>query len=340
MWVILPAVSLAIAHIAGDNLAVVPDMAAQLGTSIYLTTFVAYIVFGVIIAGVSAWIGVKTGQELIIVVRRIFGCTGKRLMALTIIAICLPASALTGGYFSGWIVSAFSGIPHCYASFVCIAVFSILTAERERDILRISNYFSLLLLPALTILFVSIPPPENLEPMKTLNILEINWLVVLALVGYNAGGMRPALVVETAAYLSRRKNQAIVLAVIAKIVEGIITLLLAHMALMTGAKGPMAVTAIAESVFGKHGILLFNLLLLSTFMNTMVPAMNVNARQLVSLMGLSYRMALLMAAVVVYLISCFNFEIILLIMSGTGALMATFIILTAFYVHKLTGKQS
>jgi len=255
MWVILPAVSLAIVHIAGDNLAVVPDMAAILGSSIYITTVVAYLVFGVLITGISAWIGVKTGQELIVVVRRVFGSRGKKLMALAIIAVCIPASALTGGYFSGWIINAASGIPHAYSSLLCITFFAVLATGGGNEFLRLSNYFSLLLIPALTLLAASFAfPTQPVAPV--LDIGDVNWSLVLALIGYNAGGMRPALVVEAAAYLTRRKNKAIILAVVAKLVEGVITLIVAHIVIVAGTEGPMALSGAVANRFGAHWDLL------------------------------------------------------------------------------------
>lgn len=338
MWVILPAVSLAIVHIAGDNLAVVPDMAAVLGPQIYITTFVAYLIFGVLITGISAWIGVKTGQELIVVVRRIFGCRGKKLMALAILAISIPASALTGGYFSGWIINTYIGIPHLYASILCIALFSILATGWGNELLRVSNYLSLLLVPMLVVLAVSVALPLQESPI-IFNIDDINWSLVLALIGYNAGGMRSALVVEAAAYLTRRQNKAIILAVVAKLVEGIITLVLAHIVLMAGSEGPMALIGAVGNNFGAHGNLLISVLVFSTFVNTMVPAMTVNARQIGIVTGLSYRPALAIAFAVVCMANQASLEEILGFMSGTGLLMAMVILLIAYHVHKLPGNK-
>lgn len=201
MWVILPAVSLAIVHIAGDNLAVVPDMAAVLGADIYATAFVAYVIFGVLVTGLSAWIGVRTGQELIVVVRRVFGCTGKKLIALTIIAVCIPASALTGCHFSGSVLSYITGVPYYPAAAACLLFVTFLATGWGSEALRISNYFSLLLIPALAVLVTS--TSTHVTPVShELRLQDVNWPLVLALIGYNAGGMRPALVVEAAAYFN------------------------------------------------------------------------------------------------------------------------------------------
>ena len=290
MWVFLPAVSLAIVHIAGDNLAVVPDMAAVLGPGIYITTMVAYLFFGVFITGISAWIGVNTGQELIVAVRRIFGCSGKRMMAFVILASCIPASALTGGYFSGWIIHSMIGVPHIYASFGCILLYALLAAGWGRELLHFSNYLALLLFPALLVMSV----PIAFEMKGSAELLrwgDIHWPLVLALVGYNAGGMRPALVVEAAACLMRKKNQAVLLAIVAKLVEGAITLLLAYVVLVSGVQGPMALTEAVGISFGMQGKVILNILIFSTFINTMVPAMMVNTRQIGNLTGLSCRPA-------------------------------------------------
>ncbi|MCX7780441.1 MAG: hypothetical protein N2491_05915 [Negativicutes bacterium] len=342
MWVILPAVSLAMVHIAGDNLAVVPDMAVILGAGIYATTFFAYMICGAIITGISAWIGVKTGQELMIVVRKIFGCTGKKLLALSIVAICIPASALTGGYFSGSIIHMLTGMPQPAAALVCVAGFALMASGWGwgEEILRCSNYVALLLMPAVIVMVLLTASSASLgiSPTMWLSFAEIDWMLVLALIGYNAGGMRPALVVEAAAYWTRKKNKAVVLAVIAKIFEGAFTLLIAHLVLTADVQGPMALSGVAGKLFGVHGHIVFNLLLLATFITTMVPAMMVNARQIGVLTGLTYTPALFLAAVIVYIGSCIDFTSILLLMSGTGLFMTLFIIVTACAVHKLSRK--
>ena len=340
MWVILPAVSLAIVHIAGDNLAVVPTMAPILGTSIYSTAFIAYIILGAFITGISAWVGVKTGQELIVVVRKVFGCVGKKAMALTIMTVCIPASALTGGYFSGWVLSSLVDISYFTASIISLVTVSVLAAGWGNEFLRISNYFALLLIPALAMLVSSTQYPPFDSLIAAISFSDVNWPLVLALIGYNAGGMRAALVVEAASYLTGKEYKAIVLAVLAKFVEGVITLLLAHVVLITGSHGPTALSVAAGTVFDRGGLFIFNLLLLSTFINTMVPAMIVNARQIGIITGLSYRSALAVGTGIVCLVSLAEFQLILTMMSATGLLMTGFILLTAVQVHKLPNNES
>jgi hypothetical protein len=338
MWVLLPAVSLAIVHIAGDNLAVVPDMAAVFGKGIYATTFFAYMICGAVVTGISAWIGVQTGQELMVVVRRIFGCTGKKLLAFSTIVICIPASAITGGYFSGWILHMLIDIPHPAASLLCLTLFAIMASGWGDDILRASNYASLLLMPIILVMVLLTGSSLQMET-NFLYMGDINWPLVLALIGYNAGGMRPALVVEAAAYLARKKNKAVILAIMAKLVEGLFTLLIAHAVLVTGAKGPLALAQAAGSIFGKQGWIVFNILLLCTFMNTMVPAMIVNARQIGILTGFSYGRSLVVTLAVVYLCSYLDFNQMLMWMSVTGLLMAMFLLFTAGSIHKVVGKK-
>ena len=208
MWVWYPAISLAMAHIAGGNLAVVPDMAGILGIDIYVTTILAYLIFGSILTGILSWIGIRSGQELIIAIHRMFGCSGKKAMALLILSISIPASALTGGYFAGWIVHVVTGIPHMIAASLCLILFSLLAAGYGQEILMLSHYIGLLLLPMVTFLFLFDGFGNN---QYILNIGNVDWVLVCALLGYNAGGLHSVLVVETAAYLVKQGYKAIIL---------------------------------------------------------------------------------------------------------------------------------
>lgn len=337
MWILLTAVYLAIAHVAGDNIAVVPDMAADIGADIYITSVFAYFIFGSIVAALAAWIGAETGLELLFVVKRLFGCFGKKVLAVIILSICLPASALTGGYFAGWILFTLTGIPLWVGMPLCIVVFSLLAAGYGKEILIISNYISLLLVPILLVTLYNYGVPSFMDLTVEGNV---NWLLVCALIGYNVGGMRPILVVEAAAQLDRQGYKAIGMVILAKLMEGIITLAAAHLILITGAKGPVALIHAIGSFWGPFGILLANLILLCTFMNTMAPAMLVNAKQISLLTGLSFWPAMWFAGVAVGLFSFVNFAIILRIMSYTGVMMAVFIGYTAYFLHKYGMNQS
>jgi hypothetical protein len=337
MWILLPSVCLALAHIAGDNVAVVPDMALILGKEIYLVTLLAYIVFGSIIAGLTAWIGVKTGHELVIVVRKLFGCRGKKISAFIILSICIPASILTGGFYSGWITNHFFGISLNFTIPLCILLFSLLAAGYAHELLKLSNYISLLLVPAILAIFVlyDLTPPTGIFESG-----QVNWFLVLALVGYNAGGMRSALIVETAAHLSRKGCKAIILVMMAKVVEGLFTLGIVHLILLAGIHGPLAVSNIASKVAGPIGFYLFNIILFCTFMSAMVPAMTVNARQLRILTGLSFKNSLIIAGFIVYLGSLLSFTTIIEILAFGGIVTIIFIVYTAYTLHKYGLNQS
>lgn len=329
MWMLLPAVYLAIAHIAGDNVAVVPDMAAALGEDIYVTTIFAYIVIGSVVTGLSAWIGVTTGQELVAVVKRLFGCTGKRILALITLAVCIPASSITGGFYAGWVISMLTGLPVPAAIPVCVLIFSLLAAGYGQELLKVSNYVALLLIPIIIIIFFN----HEFTPV-TMKWNNINWMLVSALVGYNAGGMRPALIVETAAYLSRKGYKAVLLVVLAKLVEGMFTLAMAHSVVLASVHGPLALTRVVDKMFGAGVVNLFSLILFCTFMNTMAPAMKVNARQISILTGLSFWPSLVVAALTVCIGSFMDYTVILSVMSGTGVIIAAFIVYTAYFLHK------
>jgi len=311
--------------------AVVPDMAAALGTDIYIITVLAYLIFGSLISGTMAWIGVNTGQELIVVVSRLFGCRGKKIAALTILSVCLPASILTGGFYAGWVINLSTGLSLNIAAPICILFFSVLAAGQAHELLKISNYIALLLVPAILIMMVVYGfgnPEYNLDYSK------INWLLVSALIGYNAGGMRSALIVETAAHLSRKGYKAIFLVVLAKLVEGLFTLALTHLILLAGIQGPVAIANAAAKIGGLTAFHIFNLILFCTFTSAMVPAMTVNARQIRIVTGLSFRKALLVATGIVGIGHFLGFGIIIKIMGFTGIIMIAFTIYTAYAVHK------
>ncbi len=251
MWIILPALSLAIVHIAGDNAGVVPDAASRTGTGIFITIILAYFVFGAGLTGLAAWIGVRTGNELAVVVRRLFGTRVKRLFAVITMGISVPASALTGGYFAALLVCDLSGLPLEVAAPLCLVLFTVIAAGFMTEVLIFANYCALLLVPAIVVLFFSSggtgPSPLPLPQA------EPDWPLVMALFGYNAGGMRPALAAETASCLARRGTRAVWLTVAAKLVEGALTIVMAYIVIAAGSVGPMALTAAAANVFGPIG---------------------------------------------------------------------------------------
>ena len=331
MWMLLSIICLAMVHIAGNNLAVIPDIAGTLSNDVYISTIVAYIILGIIIAAITAWIGVRTGKDLVAVTRSIYGMRGKKVLALTLLSISIPASALTGGYYAGQIVHILTGIPHFVAALACLLLFSLLATGYSHELLKISNYIALLLIPILIFSFFLHDLQFNSVVFKW---DQVNWLLVLGLIGYNVGGMWSALVVETAAYLSQKGFKAILLVILAKIAEGIFTLCMVYLVLSTGVHGPLALAAVVSKVSGDLMKYLFYIVLFCTFANTMAPAMLVNARQVSSLTGLSFWPALILAASIVYIVSFLSFSLILSIMSYTAVLMILFIIYTAYFLHK------
>ncbi|SDE60037.1 hypothetical protein [Sporomusa acidovorans] len=341
MGVILPALSLAIVHIAGDNVAVVPAMASLIGKGIYPTVFLAYMIFGSAVAGVSAWIGVKSGRELTTVVKRLFGSRGKLLLAVVVLAVSLPASALTGGYFAGHLLQNLAGIPYSWSVPVCVFLCCALSAGYGQEFLRISNYLALLLIPAtgiMAVMLFSTVPVFELDNLFSLQ--PISWPLVLALIGYNAGGMRSALVVEAGTYLSNKNCAGVYLVILAKCFEGLFTLFLAHIVLITGAYGFMPLSMVANRMFCSWLAAGFNSVLLCILVNTMVPAMLVNAKQLSIVTKSNFKSALLLAGLLVWCGSFIHLEFLLMIMSATGLFMIFFIGCVAYFLHKQEDNQS
>lgn len=337
MWMIVPICCLAILHITGDNVAVIPDMAGILGNkNIYISTLCAYIVFGLLFATILAWIGVKSGQELVVVIKDLYGLQGKKILAAIILSISIPASALTGGYYAGQILQMLIGIPHDFAILICLVLFSLLAAGYGHFFLIVSNYIGLLLAPIMLMLFVF---HDFRLDFIIPSVSNINWLLVLGLLGYNVGGMWSILVVEMGAYLSQRGFMAILLVILAKSVEGIFTLFVAYLILSIDISGPLALSVAVSQVGGATIAYIFNIVLFCTFTNTMVPAMLVNARQVSSVARVGFFPALLLAGFVIYIASCMSFSIILLIMSYSGFTMMLFIIYTAYLLHKYRVNQ-
>ncbi|MDR3562731.1 MAG: hypothetical protein P4N59_15025 [Negativicutes bacterium] len=332
----LPAISLAIVHIAGDNAGVVPDAAAASGADVYLVTVLAYMVLGTIITAVCAWIGACSGFELGVLTRRIFGCSGKKMLAVAILVISIPASALTGGYFSGWLVHNLTGLPYAVAAFGCLALFSLLAAGYFDDVLTLASYGSLLFVPIVILLFLGGGRPPAIPSFAN---TSIDWALVLALLAYNAGGMRPILVTEAAACLAKRGRPAVVVSIAAKMVEGLVTLAMAGLVIAAGTEGPLAISVAATNYLGPVGGLLFDCSLLCVFLTAMAPAMMVNARQTASLTGLGFWPSLITAALAVYLVNCIEYFTLLSIMGGTGFLMMGFIVYTAYVLYKQRRKQ-
>lgn len=331
MWMLKSAVYLAVVHIAGDNIAVVPDMAAELGYQIIITVILAYIVLGAGIAGILAWIGVTTGYELNRVVTNLFGCRGKKYLAFITLMVCIPASALTGGYFTGAIIQTMFDVPNYISIPLFLLIVSLLAVGIGNELLKLSNYLGLLLIPMICILFLLSDIP--FKPL-IFTYDSIDWVLVLALAGYNIGGMHSLLVVETSACLLKKRHKTIYLSIFSKVIEGLVTLSLAYLVIITDTCGPLALLSTANKIFAAPLSYLVSIIMLCIFLNTMAPAMVVNAKQLRILTKLPVVSSLFLSGILVWALSFFHYHKLLLMISiGTVGLII-FIIFTVHNLHK------
>ncbi|MBP2649355.1 MAG: hypothetical protein H6Q74_180 [Firmicutes bacterium] len=333
---LLPTVALAMIHIAGDNLGVVPAFAVMLGVNIYWIIIVAYIILGTVVAGVAAWIGSYSGLELGTVVSRLFGCRGKQLLAVAILSVSIPASAITGGYFAGQLVVMLTGIPYCWAVIICLIAFLLLAAGWWRDFWIVINYVSFLLIPLVVVLAIT---AGDYNPPQVEYTGLTDWLLVLALFSYNAGGMRPAVVIEAAGHLAGKGYKSVAFAVAAKIIEGLFTLFIAYVVFKAPVYGSLILPDMADLYLGYGGAVVFKLVLLSTFIMTMAPAMMANAKQVVILTGVEFKLAMLISGLVVYAISLIDYQIVLTVMSGTGLIMVIYLGYIVCFLHKSGQKK-
>jgi ABC-type antimicrobial peptide transport system permease subunit len=115
---------------------------------------------------------------------------------------------------------------------------------------------------------------------------------------------------------------------------------MAWLVMSAGSHGPLALAAAATKLLGSAGGIVFGVILLCVFVNTMTPAMAVNARQVACLTGLGFGPALAVAAGLVYTAAVsLEFQTMLSILSVTGVIAAAFVIYTACRLHKSSGKQ-
>lgn len=331
MWMLLPVFCLAIVHISGINVALIPDMSGVLGNDRYITNIIIYIIVGGSIAAIAAWIGVTSGLDLVGTTKKIYGPQGKKILAISLLATSIPASALTGGYYAGSIAQLLLGIPYWVSALVCLLLFSLFAVQFNHELLKLSNYIALLLIPIFIFMIFS----YNIQYLSfSLSWSHINWLLVLGLIGYNVGGMWLAFLVETATYLTQQGSRGIIVVVLAKLVEGIFTFGVAYLVLSVGIQGPIAIVALVSTKSGVIFTNLFYVVLLCTFCNVMAPAMLVNARQVSSLTGVSFWPGVIIATTIVYGVSFLEISMILSIMGYTSIIMILFIIYTAYFLHK------
>ena len=331
MWMLVPAISLAIVQIAGDNVAVVPDIALVIGDGIYSTVIVAYILLGTIVTGLSAWIGVRTGLNLVQVVKKMSGSHGKVMLSFIVLAVSLPASAITGGYFAGLVLQKLTGMPQAISAACCLMVFAWLATESGRDWLQLSNYCSLLLVPMLLLMFWhnGFSSSAILSPVES-----ISWPLIFALIGYHAGGIRLVLIVDSFSRFANHGEIDSVPTLRASVLEGLITIGLAQMVVGSGLYGPLTLSQIADASWGQTGEYLFNIILLCTFINTMAPAMMVNAKQISVISRLPLLPATAAAVIIIYLLSLVSLCTLLAIMSVTGLLTVLFLLCVTWMIHQ------
>lgn len=335
MWIFLPALLLASMNIAGNNLALVPDMIALYGNPVFTTLVVSYVIISSTITALSAWMGIMGREELFIIVKRLFNFTGKRWLALAMLAISLPASALTGCVFSGWIVHTIVGIDIEWAMLISLLIFWLASLSLHNWLLSSARYLTVLCIP----LFLIAGVIELHDfPIQTIPWGPVDWTLALALVGYNTGGIRPAIMVEAAACLSKRGYQVIVVAVLSKLFEGFFTFIMAVVVYSAGIAGPNSLLRLMEMSVGPAGMTLFALLLYGLFLNTMAPAMKVNIKQLGILLGLSKFWSTIIVLVLIYSISQCRLYVILQGMSVSGLLMIGLNIYTAYCLYLRTNK--
>jgi hypothetical protein len=335
MWMFLPALLLAAINIAGNNLALVPDIIALYGNPIFTTLAVSYIIISSTITALSAWMGVMGKEELFVIVKRLFDFNGKRWLALAMLAISLPASALTGCVFSGWIVHTMVGIDIKWAMLLSLLIFWLASLSLHNWVLTSARYLAVLCIPVF--LTAGVIQLQDI-PLQTIPWGPVDWTLALALVGYNTGGIRPAIMVEAAACLSKRGYQVIGAAVLSKLLEGFFTFLMAVVVYSAGISGPNSLLRLMEIIVGPLGMTLFALLLYGLFLNTMAPAMRVNIKQLSTLLGLSEYWSTVITLLIIYSISQCSVYTILQGMSVSGLLMIGLNIYTAYCLYIRTNK--
>jgi hypothetical protein len=170
-------------------------------------------------------------------------------------------------------------------------------------------------------------------PLQTIPWGPIDWTLALAFVGYNTGGIRPAIMVEAAACLSKRGYQVIGAAVLSKLFEGFFTFMMAFVVYSAGISGPNSLLRLMEMSVGPVGTTLFAVLLYGLFLNAMAPAMKVNIKQLSTLLGVSKLWSTLITLTLIYGISQCSLYTILQGMSISGLLMIGLTIYTAYCLY-------
>jgi hypothetical protein len=331
MWIILSAVYLSILNIAGDNIGLVPDMAGELKSQMYTVTLFAYLFIGPVIGALTAWIGVKGGQDIVQLTGRLYGPAGKVILAYVILGVCIPASALTGGYYAGHLLHNITGLPVAISMLLSVALFCFVSAGKGMELLNLSNYLALLFIPLILIIACM----NGIEfPTANLSVKGLNWLLVFALVGYNVQGMSAVLIIETGACLAGQGYKGIGFIALAKTLEAALTLLMVALVLRFQAAGPVALAAVMHKAGGEAVAVVFNIVAFSTLFSNMVPAMRVNVQQISLISGLPFWSSNMAAGTLVAGMSFMPLQPTVTVMGYTSLLMLGYIFYTAYFLHK------
>ena len=327
---VLTALMAAITQTGGHSVAIVAAMAAVRGPEIIGTIIVAYFILGCAVAGLCAWIGVTAGRELMPAVTMLYGRQGKVLLAVLILAVSLPASAVTGFYLSGMIIHSLTGIFQPRAGFICLVIFTFLAAVISQEGLKVSNTLTLLLAPAIVLLGLGY---STGTPLPKVDSLGVNWIAVFALTAFHSCGIRILLAVETGAALKKKGCRGIILAAISKAFEGFIALVAAYGALIALAGAELVLSSVSSASENTF-FLLLSLFLMTAFTNVMVPAMTVSGRQITILCGFAGPVGVIAACIVIAAISLAGADFLILFLSLAGTVSLFFIIHTAWTLHR------
>jgi hypothetical protein len=326
-WMLLTTIFLAIANTAGDNVAVVPALAVILRQDIFPIIWVSYFGVGACLAGISAWIGAVTRDESSV------GWNiekhSRHWITWAVLCVCLPASALTGGIFSGALIAGVLHIPQTYGALLGLTVYTIFVLCRDKRQIIWTNIVSFICVPVL--LYSCLGDSHTTATVYQASILQQDdkWAVIWALVGYNAGGLRPLLLAETGNYLGCRWTSVIV-AVAAKWLEGLVTMVFAYAVVKTGVTGMLPLGQILEIEWGWLGRYFFTIGFIGLCFSCMVPAMAVNAYCIKELTGGGYICALFEALIIVFFGTLLGTQKLLWVLSFTG-MGAALVIITVFW---------
>lgn len=331
MYFLLQTLSLAFINMAGDNIGLVPDAGTWVSSKMYGITLAAYFILGPILGGIAAWLGAKSGADIISLTNKLYGKCGRRILAYIVLGVCIPASSITGGYYAGHILAQITGLPIAVAALISIILFSVTAIGYGFEVLRISNYIAVLLMPILLYIVLG----EGVDiPLNTLFSIPDDWLLVMALVGYNVQGMSAVLIIETGSCLASPKITAVTLIVMAKIIEAFFTVVILDLVIRLGGNGPFALGTVVVKSGGELLGAIFYVVSFCTLYSTMAPAMLVNVRQFQYITKSSILISTCLIGGIVYGLTYISIPILISFMGYASILMILFTAYTAYYIRK------